>query len=301
VTKVNLLGKNELWITGISLKNADLKKISNTTAEVLGLPPEKVAVVNVLENIVVLDILTDTVELENVIGKKKELLEKLSKIPGVYLSPDASIHSEGILEVIDLDEEELLNSAEFINRIKSMADNIKAKISKRAIIFSTGFEINMGMIQDTNSPLLREFLEDMGYFVTLGGNLPDSADEIATAIRKAVDNGYGLIIITGGTGAEDKDQTIEGLLKVDPTAVTPYIIHYHVDGTRHKKPGVRIGVGEVELSKIICLPGPTDEVRASLEIISECLKRDCDKKEFAETLARKLKEYRLNKYELGQK
>ena len=297
MTKVNLLGKNELWITGISLRNADLKEISNVVAKVLKLPPEKVAVVNVLENTLVLDILVDTLELENLIGKKRELLNELSKIPGVYLASDASIHSEGILEMIDLEENELgMESTEFIKRIQEMASNIQAVISRRAIVFSSGFEINEGLIKDLNSPLLKEFLEKLGYNVSLGGNLPDNADDIAAAIRRAVEQGYGIIIITGGTGAEDKDQTIEGCMKVDPKAEAPYIAHYHVDGVRHKKPGVRVGVGELELSKIICLPGPTDEVKASLEVLEECLKRNCNKHEFAEALAKRLREYRLSKY-----
>jgi len=88
-----------------------------------------------------------------------------------------------------------------------------------------------------------------------------SADAIASALRRAVNEGFGLVITTWGGWCEDKDRTIEGLLELDPTAATPYIIRYEKGKGRHEKDGVRIGVGYVKPSFIIALPDRTRRSR----------------------------------------
>ena len=45
-------------------------------------------------------------------------------------------------------------------------------------------------------------------------------------MRAAVEAGYGVVVTTGGVGAESKDHTIEALLKVDPQAATPYLTYF---------------------------------------------------------------------------
>ena len=72
--------------------------------------------------------------------------------------------------------------------------------------------------------------------------------------------GFGLIITTGGVGAESKDHSVEAVLKLDPHAITPWILKFTPDMKRHHKEAVRIAVGRVGICRIVSLPGPHAEV-----------------------------------------
>ena len=284
--KVNLLGKTELWIKNISLKEVDLSEIAKAVSETLKVGRDEVLVTDAGNDYVVVDILRATVNAENIYGKKRELIERLKKIPGVEISESTTVHSEGILGFIELDEETASN---VLRRTKEIVDDMLERISKRCIVFPTGEEVIKGTIKDTNSPYIKERLEREGFKVQIGSALPDDVEVIASAIMNAVDEGYGLIITTGGVGAEAKDKTIEALGKIDPSAATPYVIKFHRGIGRHEKNGVRIGVGKVGLSLIVTLPGPNEEVKIGLEVLLDGLKRGLDKYELAEELAKKLK------------
>jgi len=290
--ELNLLMKTEIWINNIKLSNVNLKEIAKAVAEVLNLREDEVLVTDVRDNILVLDILRRTITAKQIIGKKDEILRKLSTIPGVTITPETSIHSEGILGLIAVDKD---IAKGVLERTAKLVKTMKQRISKRVIVYSTGFELKKGLIKDTNVPLIKEFLGKYGYDVKIGGILEDDEHEIANAICKALDEGYGMIILTGGVGAEDKDRTIEGLIKVDPKASTPYVVKYKKGEGRHVKEGVRIGVGKVGPTFIIALPGPTDEVKICLEALIDGLKRNLDKEALANLIANKLRENLINK------
>lgn len=262
--KFNLLEKTELWVDGIALSNVDLKEIAAVAAEVLGLPCQEVLVVDVRERTITLDILSRTVRMEKLAGRENELLQKLARVPGVTLESEAKVHSDGILGMLALPEDEVL---ETLGRIKEVSGNVQNAIKRRVKVFPSGFEVIRGLIKDTNSPYISEKLSEAGYAVSLGSVLPDHAGEIASGLLQAVEAGYGLIITTGGVGAEDKDHTVEGVLKLDPSAATPWLVKYQKGTGRHHKEGVRIAVAEVGYSIIIALPGPNDEVTVGLDVI----------------------------------
>jgi|Deesub1362A_J573_1020465.scaffolds.fasta_scaffold01434_5 molybdenum cofactor synthesis domain-containing protein len=287
--EVNLLGKTELWIKNITLNNVDLSEIARVVSETLKLGKEEVLVTDAGEDYIVIDILRNTLEAENIYGKKKELLNKLKNILGVKVSEETTIHSEGVLGFIELDNEV---AREVIIKTNEILVNLLQKISRRCIIFSTGEEVRKGIVKDTNSPYIKERLKKEGFNVDIGPVLPDDTDLIASTLMNAVDDGYGLIITTGGVGAESKDRTIEALKKVDPEAATPYIMKFHRGTGRHEKDGVKIGVGNVGRSLIVSLPGPNDEVMLCMETLVEGLKKGMNKYELAGRVAKTLK----NKY-----
>lgn len=264
----NLLEKTELWVGPVSMAQVNLTDLAAAVADVLRLERSEVLVVDVRETHFTLDILRRTIAAEQVIGKQQELLERLAQIPGLTLTEETEIHSEGILGMIAVPPDQ---AEEVLQASRELGEQIKAAVSRRALIFSSGFEVQKGMIEDTNSPFLREQLEQLGFAVTLGPVLEDAEAEIARALQDGVDDGYGLIITTGGVGAEDKDHTVEALLRVDPEAATPYLVTYEVGKGRHKKAGVRIGVGQAGISTIVTLPGPNDEVRAGFEVLRQHL------------------------------
>ncbi|TDT51036.1 molybdopterin-binding protein [Fonticella tunisiensis] len=285
--ELNLLHKTELWINNIKLEGANLTRVAEVVAEVMNIPREKVLVVDVRENHITLDILQQELQAEYVFGKKKEILNKLRDIPGVNIFDNTDIHSDGILGMIGLDEDE---AKEVLMRTKTMSSNIKNRIARRVIVFPTGFEVKRGMIEDTNTPLIANILKDKGYQVNQGEILDDDEILIAGKIRQAVDNGYGLVITTGGVGAEDKDKTVEGILRVDPSAAVPYIVKFKKGTGRHEKEGVRIGVGQVGQTLIVALPGPNDEVKIGIEVIMDALDKGLSKEAIAYNLAEALRD-----------
>jgi hypothetical protein len=76
---------------------------------------------------------------------------------------------------------------------------------------------------------------------------------------------------------------------LDPDAATPYISKYQRGVGRHKKDGVRIAVGQVEDARLVALPGPNDEVRASLEVLVHGLRNNLRKENLAEAIAENLR------------
>lgn len=154
------------------------------------------------------------------------------------------------------------------------------------MVFSTGSEVARGQIEDTNTPTIMQYFSEAGYKVSRGETLKDDRLLIAAKLRETAEyGGFGLIITTGGVGAEDKDHTVEAIVDLDPEAATPYICHFEVGTGRHAKDGVKIAVGHHNDTLIVALPGPNDEVQASLSILVEGIKDGLNKHLLAEKLA----------------
>jgi molybdenum cofactor synthesis domain-containing protein len=181
-------------------------------------------------------------------------------------------------------------ATEVLRKSEQMAGEILRNISKRVIVFSTGAEVAKNLIEDTNMPAIEECLTAEGYKVSRGQILQDDLVLISAKLMEAADRGYGLIITTGGVGAEDKDFTVEAVKTLDPDAATPFICHFEIGTGRHIKDGIRIAVGRYGDTLIIALPGPNDEVRASLGLLVEGLKAKQGKHVLAENLANNLRD-----------
>jgi molybdenum cofactor synthesis domain-containing protein len=289
---LNLLEKTELWINNITLDNVNLTELAQKIAGVLGINSDKVLVVDVRPNNITLDILEKDIPTEKIVGKEREIIDELSKIEGVHMTEDTYLHSNGILGLICLEGEDPI---ELSSKVDSMVEEMKDRISKRAIIFPTGFELKEKLIEDTNTPYLKELLENEGYKVTIGDIMEDDVDDMRFKLSEAVSRAYGLIITTGGVGAEDKDKTVESVLKIDSSAATPYIVKFQQGTGRHVKDGVRIAVGSVGPSYLISLPGPNDEVRLAAGALLECLKNNCSKEVMAQKIASVLAEKLMQK------
>lgn len=194
----NLLEKTELWIKKISLQDANLTDIAFTVADTLGMEHSEVLVTDVQDQHVTVDVLRQTVDPHLVVGKQDELLQNLARLPGVSITRETSIHSNGMLGWIAFDRDE---ATEALIRSEKMVEEIRLNLSKRAIVFSTGHEVATGQIRDTNTPTISEALETEGYVVKAGPTLKDDKVLIAGKLRQAVyEDGYALIITTGGVG-----------------------------------------------------------------------------------------------------
>lgn len=291
--EVNLIGKTELWITNIKLEGANLSEISRVVAKCLELNEDEVLVVDAGADHIALDILRETLNMEQFAGKERLLFKELSKLDGVTITEDTSIHSDGVLGWMSLEEEEV---PQVIERTQEMADEIKKRTLRRVKVIPTGNEVVSGIIQDTDSLLIKQEFEKHGYEVDISPPVEDDERAIANNIESAMYDGYGIIITTGGVGAEKKDKTVEATQRIDPEAATPYIVYYKKGVGRHVKDGVRIGVGKAGEFLIINLPGPNEEVKECLDVlIPELEKGNYEKEDIANLLASKLRERLLRK------
>lgn len=282
-----LLEKTELWVSPVTLSGADLKACASAVGTVLGLGEADIMVTDALGERLTLDILVPSVPAEQIVSRERAVLDSLASVPGVTISEETSIHSEGILGLISLEENE---RDALLRRSQAMRKEILERIASRAIVMATGTEVMEGQITDTNTPFLMERLSGSGFDADRGPVLPDDSAAIARAFRRAAEDAYGLAVTTGGIGAEGKDRTLEALTLVDADAVNPYVLKFRKGHGRHEKDGVRLGVGRLAQLLIVCLPGPHDEVEMLWPILHQGLHEEWDNKHLANALAARLRE-----------
>ena len=270
IAELNLLEKTELRIHGLELSGVNLNELAARVAQVLELPANQVLVVDVREDHVCLDLLTPKINIRQIAGREQAVLKALTLMEGLTVGENARIESSGILGLIAYDQNEALEIAALSQK---MGSEIESNILRRALVFATGFEVKKEMIEDTNSPFLIDLLQKQGYAAEFGGILDDDLDIIANKLMEATERGFGLVITTGGVGAEDKDFSVEAINRIDRQAATPWIVKYEQGTGRHVKAGVRIGVGQYGLTTLINLPGPHDEVMA----VAPVLQAHCNK------------------------
>lgn len=289
MSSYNLLNKSEILISPIQLSDVNLNAVSDAVAEILGLDAGDVIVIDVRDGTLALDVLRADVDPHAFIGQEKALLSKLKEIPGILVTEQTRVSSRGMLGWITEDpqagreqRQQMLSDGE------TLVNEIQRRIRKRVMVFPSGAEVEAGEIEDTNSPMIRNLLEEQGYAVDIGPVLKDDELLIAGKLRNALDEGYGIVITTGGVGAEDKDHSVEAILRLDPDAAVPYIVRFHELKGRHHKPGIRIGVGEEGAARLIALPGPNAEVRLCMNVLLQNM--NADKEALAEKLAGCLRE-----------
>ena len=274
--ELNLLEKTELRIHGLELSGVNLNELAARVAQVLELPANQVLVVDVREDHVCLDLLTPKINIRQIAGREQAVLKALTLMDGLTVGENARIDSSGILGLIAYDQNEALEIAALSQK---MGSEIESNILRRALVFATGFEVKKEMIEDTNSPFLIDLLQKQGYAAEFGGILDDDLDIIANKLMEATERGFGLVITTGGVGAEDKDFSVEAMNRIDRQAATPWIVKYEQGTGRHVKAGVRIGVEQYGLTTLINLPGPHDEVMAVAPVLQAHCNRGLINKE----------------------
>ena len=284
----NMLHKSELKIKPVKLNGVNLHRIADCVADIYKVDRDKVLVIDVRNDEVALDILDDSINPHYFMAKEKELLDMIGAIPGVVLDKKARVTSDGMLGWIAFgaDPDTVEKS---LNRADDITRSVQENIAKRVKVFPSGAEVEAGEIEDTNTPMLIKAFVQAGYKATAGAILKDSLAHIVQNLKDSVYSGYGVVITTGGVGAEDKDHSVEAILKLDPHAATPYIAKFEKGHGRHVKDGIRIGVGSVDLTRLIALPGPNDEVALCIPILLEGIQNKSSNEKLAEALANVLR------------
>jgi molybdenum cofactor synthesis domain-containing protein len=257
-----LFDKTELRIERIALDGANLDDVAAAIAAVLHIPADDIYVIDARADRLALDIRRDTMDPREIVGKEAALLAALAAVAGVETGPDTRITADGMLGWIAGDAAEGLAA---LDRAEEMRADIGRSIARRVLVISTGPEVVHGHIEDTNQPYVLELLRAAGFDARGGGAIDDDVDQLTQRLRDAATAlGYGLIVTTGGVGAESKDVTVEAILELDPAAHTPYLVRFEAGHGRHAKDGVRIAIGSYGTATLVALPGPHDEVIAAL-------------------------------------
>jgi molybdenum cofactor synthesis domain-containing protein len=281
VPEVELIDKTEIWIDGVALDDADLGELAAVAARVLQLPSDRVYVTDVRDGRVTFDVLVPRLRLEQVVGRADELRTGIGRVEGVTVAPDADVHSAGVLGAITTPADEV---HEVLALAEELDTNLRRWVDTRVAVVSTGGEVARGEVRDTNQAAARELLGPHGFEVTSGGTVPDDERVIAGRIARLVGDGFGLVITTGGVGAEDKDRTIEAVAMLDPSLATSTLASYTPGTGRHVKADVRVAVAEVGWSRVVCLPGPTREVVLGLGALVDGLAAALDAPDLVEAI-----------------
>lgn len=261
MTGLDLLEKTELWVEDIVLHDVDLTQLALCAGSVLELGAQDIFVTDVRDGRVVFDVVSPSVSLDAIAGKEAELLAALGAFAGVQLGLRASVHSHGVLGVIGAPAAQ---ASDIIANAALLEANLQAYVARSVVVLSTGGEVARGEIEDTNFAAVQAVLGPMGYRVDYAGVVDDDEALIAARIGHLLGEGYGLLITTGGVGAEDKDKTIEAMQRLAPDLSTAILAQYTVGHGRHVKPHVRVACGRIGETLLVALPGPTREVLAAL-------------------------------------
>ena len=285
--ELDLFDKTELWLVGATLAGARLPDLAAAAAAALALRIDEVFVTDVRDDHIVFDVVASRVQMDAVLGRADALLRAVGAVPGVALAPDAALHSRGVLGMLGAPAEQV---PRVLAAAAALEANLRAYMSRRVAVVSSGAEVVGGSVHDTNRETVSAVMTAAGYEVTFGGVVDDDERSIAGRIARLVEDGFGVVITTGGVGAEDKDRTIEAfeLLAASIAGAelgTAVLATYEVGHGRHVKPHVRVAAVRFEGAIAVALPGPTREVAAAVPELVVALRRSAGPAEVAEAVA----------------
>lgn len=147
-----------------------------------------------------------------------DALEAINDLPDVILS---TLHNNSVVKKDDLlagtkviplvVPEETVAVAENICREAGWVTEVVPFKSLKAGLVITGNEVYKQRIRDGFGPVIKEKMQVFGQDVLRIDYAPDNCEDISSKIKKMVDDGAGLVMVTGG-------------MSVDPDDVTPKAI-----------------------------------------------------------------------------
>lgn len=158
----------------------------------------------------------------------------------------------------------------------------------KALIQPTGDEILSGVVEDTDSPMIRTVLEDIGFSVSVAVPVVDREDHIENTIRQAVMEGYALLVLIGGSGGghrydsdltQDFTHTAMDRLLIGARSTALYGKNGHLWS--------RLVCGWLGETLAVNVPGPYREAEAAIKALAENYQgRNTDLKTLNDCMAR---------------
>lgn len=142
-----------------------------------------------------------------------------------------------------------------------------------ALVITVSTRASAGVYEDRSGPIIVAGLSDLGFAVDGPIVLPDG-DPVGQALRDGVQQGYAVIITTGGTGLNPSDHTPEqtrAVLDVEIPHLSAAVARYGCD---HGVPTALLSRGLAGLASqtlIINLPGSSGAARDGMTVLAPVL------------------------------
>lgn len=140
----------------------------------------------------------------------------------------------------------------------------------RARVVTVSDRSHGGLRHDESGPLLAALLGDLGFAVADVVVVPDEQDEIESALRAAVADGFDVCFTTGGTGFAPRDVTPEATRRVldkEAPGLAEALRQHHRDVVPTTILS-RATAGVAGATIIVNLPGSTGGVRDGVEVLA---------------------------------
>jgi molybdenum cofactor synthesis domain-containing protein len=143
-----------------------------------------------------------------------------------------------------------------------------------ALVITISTRAAAGVYADQSGPIIVAALEDLGFAVAGPVLVPDG-DAVGAALRNAVAAGHAVVITTGGTGLNPRDNTPEqtrGVVEREVPHLAAAIARYGAD---HGVPTAVLSrgvAGVVDRTLIVNLPGSSGGVRDGMAVLGPVLK-----------------------------
>jgi molybdenum cofactor synthesis domain-containing protein len=144
----------------------------------------------------------------------------------------------------------------------------------RALVITISTRAAAGIYPDKSGPVIVSALDDLGFAVAGPVVVPDG-DAVGTALRDAVAAGHAVVITTGGTGLNPRDQTPEQTKAVVEREVPQLAAAIARYGADHGVPAAVLSrgvVGVADRTLIVNLPGSSGGARDGMAVLAPVLR-----------------------------
>lgn len=146
-----------------------------------------------------------------------------------------------------------------------------------AAILTISDSCHRGMREDRSGPRLESCLKDAGFDVVTTQILPDDAEQIAAALRRAAGQAR-FVVTTGGTGISARDVTPEATRSICERVLDGVAELMRAEGLKHTPFSVlsRGVCGTLGKSLILNLPGNPSGAEQSLKSVLHLIPHTLD-------------------------
>ena len=144
----------------------------------------------------------------------------------------------------------------------------------RAVVVTASNRASAGVYEDRSGRALADGLRELGFTVEGPHVRPDDVDQIAAALRAAVDDGADLVLTTGGTGISPTDVTPEAtraVLEREAPGIAEAVRRYGAGQGVATSVLSRGLAGTAGRTLIVNLPGSTGGVTDGLAVLGPLL------------------------------